>query len=660
MPNIVGITKDPKLLADLEKFCSEVGGDDLRFAGFETCAEFESLYFKKPQVAEESEEPVADLRLFSELQIILVAEDAFEGKAVDVIQELLKQTRIHGYWPEENRTRIIFLKFEEDTFDKLTVIHPAIEDLIFLPLDKPLLMQKLEIFLGLPELSKPSFLFAQEVKTEVEVSKIVTLERLNDCSLAIRNKVALKPGVRGKFYLAPPSSKNKIRFFGKAYRSEPHPDHPGEFLVYFFFFGVRKNEISLIRQWLGSDKKYHSLLDEDPKKFSFNADNMFLSEEDRRAKTVAIIDPDSQHSQNLKDFIERKADQISITEFSSYRTFFELGLSKDNPADFEPSPSDSKDLPAGFLKIKVDAEKKTLIHCEPPISPDLKFCGHAMDQLFVEGQNSWWKIFELKQNQVFFDDAYLNPGAQRVLFAQNTEGVWLGFNVTFNGEPSELSLDFQPLTSEQLLLSTPTVSQLKSIDALVIDTAFVSQNFDSWMTGLLDHALSVGAIKRREDLKIIFMSEKEDHLDEAWLKCDNVIAFILKPTDHKSVTVALAEALNLKYTLFTFSNLGWIRPGLRTHLSKPVELSQLSEFGAVINTSTPFKEGAFFFLRKGIFDEAPNGCLSARVYKTIPHPTDEGRFLAHATYYGINDFFLKHARSYMREQYAASKGKSGE
>lgn len=666
MPNIVGITKDPKLLSDLDKFTKELGGDELRFAGFHSLAEFESLYFKTPsqppEPLEGNEEEGADLRLFSEVHFIIFAEDAL--KESDSPKEcgvhLLEESKTHGLWPEENRTRIIYLKFEEDGFDKLSVMHPAIEDLIFLPLDKPLFMQKLELFLGLPELIKPSYLFTQEVDESVEVSKIVTLERLNDCSLAIRNIVPLKPGVRGKFYLTPPASKKIIRFFGKAYRTEPHPEYPGEYLVYFFFFGVRKNEISIIRQWLSSSNKYHSLKKDDPKQFAFNPDNMFLSEDDRRVRSVAIIDQNQDHAEHLKEFLERKIDLISISHFSSYRLFHELGLSSGQKEDFEPKAGESSHLPKGQLSILCDPGSKNLLKISPEPDPELLFCGRPMNEVFVEGQNSWWKIFDLKQNEVHFEDAASGffGNTRKLLFAKDSEENWLGFNVTFEKNEKGLSLNFEIVETSELIDQMQTVKQIEQLDAIIIDTAFVSDNFESWLTGLIDQAKAAGALKDPEKLKIIFMSEKEDHLDEAWLKCDNVMAYILKPADHKSVAVTLVESLKLETSVYTFSNLGWIHPHLRTHLSKPVQLSQLSEYGATINTSTPFKEGSFFFLRKGIFDEAPNDCLSARVYKTIAHPSEEGRYLAHVTYFGINDSFLKHARSFMREKYAESKGSS--
>lgn len=686
MPNIVGITKDDKVRTDLEKICQELGGDELRFAGFSTIQEFESLYFRKAEekalnespppsteetspedsstANEESSAEETDLRLFSEVHMILLAEDAISGANMkDAAIGILKQTKVHKYWPEENRTRIIGLRFEEENFDKLGLLHPALDDLIFLPIDQPLLMQKLEIFLKLPEVSKPSFLFYQNVDTPVEISKIVTLEKLNDCALAIRNKTPLKKGVRGKFYLFPPSQKEAIRFFGKVFRCEPHPEVQGEYLVYFFFFGVRKREVSVIRKWLSSNANYSSLDNEDESRFAFNPDDLFATEEDKNSVSVAIVDYDTNHAKNLKEFLERKIGRLSISSFDSFALFYEMGLELEDKKDqFTPNPSEISFLPPGGLKLVCDPETKNLKEVVTQSQEGAQFCGHPMESVFVEGQSQWWKFFELKQNQVFFEDVISSPKnspLSRLLFAQDATGNWIGFQVQFLLTDEHLTMEFQAVDSNQLIELMPSVKKLETLSTLIIDTRFVSENFEAWLSALLERAQKCGAIRKPEDLNIILISDREDHLNEEWLKTDQISSLVLKPTDHKTIAVILAECTQNKNTIFTFANLGWIEPKLRTHLSKPVQLAQLGEFGATINTSTPFKEGSFFFLRKGIFDEAPNGCLAARVYHTEPHPSDEGRYLIYTTYFGINDYFLKHARSYMREQYAAAKGKSG-
>jgi len=510
--------------------------------------------------------------------------------------------------------------------------------------------------LNLPKLVKPGFLYSQEVKDPVEISKIVTLEKINDCALAVRNKTPLEEGVRGKFYLKPPQGKNTIRFFGKVFKSEPHPEVPGEFLVYFFFFGMRKQEVSQLRQWLNSNSNYQSLLDSDPKNFSFNPDDMFLSDEEKKLKSVVIVDYDENHAQNTLDFLERNVFQLTLNSYPSYALFFEVGLAVEGlPADFQPNSSESAHLPLGSLKVVCEAETKNLKEVLPQASEELEFCGYAMTEIFKEGENGWWELFKLTQNEVFFSEGVENAPAKKVLFVRSKEKGWLGFEVSFARNDQEVSLDFKPINANQMIEKMPRVEKLSSLSALIIDTKFVPEHFDSWLTALTERAVKSGALARAEDLKIILMSEREDRLDEAWLKCKNVVSFLLKPVDYKGLAVALTEAVQIKHSPYVFSNLGWIQPKVRTHLSKPVELAQLGEFGATINTSTPFKEGSFFFLRKGIFDEAPNSCLAARVYKTEEHPSEEGRYLVHVTYFGITDYFLKHARSSMRERYASAK-----
>ncbi len=669
MPNIIAIAKDEKLLADLERICQELVKEDLHFAAFKSSEEFESLYFKSSspsQSDKENDEESApeDLRLFSHIHIILMAEDALKGKIKDTALEYLTKTRQKGFWPEENRPRILAFRFAEDIFDKLSFTHPALEDLVFLPLDKPLLMQKLEIYLNLPKLIKPSYLYSHETKIPIEISKIVTLDRLNDCALAIRNKVPLMVGVRGKFYLFPPGSKNVIRFFGKVYRTEPHPEYPGEFLVYFFLFGVRKTEISTIRQWLSSSSHYQSLKDESTKAFFINPDDMFLTEEEKALYSIAIVDPDVDHTKNLVHFLERKVDRLSISHFDSFSAFYELGLATQGSEDsdsFVPQPSTAEHLPATGLRFTCNSESKALTKVEIKDPENDRFCGHLMSEYFQEGEKNWWSLFELKQNEIIFKEAISQPGeTKRILFAKTSEAQWLGFDVTFKPEGSDVEVLIEPLDSAQLAERYLPYKKLPKLSALIIDARLIANvNFDSWKTALFERAMAAGAIGKPEDLKIILTSESESHMDESWLHTNQVIALLQKPVDQKSMAVVLTEALRNPNTPYRFDNLGWITPGLKTHLSKPVVLERVSEYGATINTSTPFKEGSFFFLRKSIFDEAPNNCLAARVYQSEPHPSEEGRYQVHVTYFGINDNFLKHARSFVREQYAAAKEKSG-
>src|SRR5262249_8081706 len=155
--------------------------------------------------------------------------------------------------------RLVMLKYEDDGIGKLDVIHPLLDDLIYLPLDRLIFLQKLEILLHLPKRVKPTYLFNQEVKQDIEISKVAKLDRLSDVGLAIRNPVPLKKGLPGHFYMILPGEKARLEVRGKVFRSEPHPEFPGQFLVYFTFFGLAKSSLTAIRRTLSKANRYQSL-----------------------------------------------------------------------------------------------------------------------------------------------------------------------------------------------------------------------------------------------------------------------------------------------------------------------------------------------------------------------------------------------------------------
>ena len=107
--------------------------------------------------------------------------------------------------------------------------------------------------------------------------------------------------------------------------------------------------------------------------------------------------------------------------------------------------------------------------------------------------------------------------------------------------------------------------------------------------------------------------------------------------------------------MFNFKNLGWSSPSLSVHISKAVELEALSEFGATLRSFQRLAPGTLIFLRQSIYENAPNQCLAARIYACEDHPSEKGQFQVFATYFGINDAFLKFARTWIRENYAQQK-----
>ncbi len=178
-----------------------------------------------------------------------------------------------------------------------------------------------------------------------------------------------------------------------------------------------------------------------------------------------------------------------------------------------------------------------------------------------------------------------------------------------------------------------------------------------WIEALRLRVNQVGLTKQLQDLKFFVIADNDARASGPLLNCPDILGLLIKPVDSRQLQFLLAEYLPNKHCVYQFDNLGWAQPALSVHVSKSVELEALSEFGATLKARQPLAPGTMIYLRKSIYDNAPNSCLAARVYACEPHHQDKDHFQVFTTYFGINDQFLKFARTWIRENYAQQKGK---
>ena len=148
-----------------------------------------------------------------------------------------------------------------------------------------------------------------------------------------------------------------------------------------------------------------------------------------------------------------------------------------------------------------------------------------------------------------------------------------------------------------------------------------------------------------------------DEVPDAWLNIPEILGAFRRPVDLRQMLFSFSENLSNHNTRYQFPNLGWSQPSLNVHVAKGIELEAVSEYGATLKSAQRLIPGTMVYLRKGIFDQAPNECLAARVYACEEDPADAAYFQIYVTYWGINDAFLKFARTWIRENYALTRAK---
>lgn len=613
---------------------------------------------------EEQEKLALELKVFPTIDLIILRMDSGKDKPRAWFTKVKAEIRKRNMITEERgEVRVVLLKFEDDGVSKLDLLDPIIDDLIFLPLDRSLFLQKIDIVLALPKSASPRFLFNQAIEMTIEVSKLTKLEKLSDIALVIRNPTRLMNGMLGHFYFIFPNQKNIIEVFGKAFRSEPNPEHPGEYLVYFFFMGVKKNMLTQIRSYLSKAKGYHSLLTESKEKFEFNPDDLFASEEARRVREVVVVDFDQVNLQHLHQSITDEMDQVRVIKETSYISFLKKYLRNSAPGVVH-SPVEPEELFAESIKFRIDPQTLNMMELLSPCKDEDLWFGYSCAELKTDLQG-WKKPFRSPDQQERLAEAFqlaIIGNKHRTILEmhrQNGDIKLVGCLITQEPDGS-LIFEYHVPTIEELNAftgdSTPE-GQLQKLDLIIVDVGFMGNNFAGWIEGLSAAARQKGVLAEKERLKIMVMVDEHQNIDLKRFSQPEIVGMIYKHGDLRSMLVQISNHIENKFTIYQINNAGWATANFNIHVAKDIQLEQISEFGVTIRLPRPMRPGTFLFMRKSIFDNAPNQCLAARFYACEESSKYPGEYQCSALYYGINDMFMKFARQWFRESYAQSKQK---
>lgn len=659
LPNVIAVIQDDRVRRQVEQYLGELDLEDLRFVTFRYNQEFQNLYFRDrsndppPPEGEEG----AELKLFSEIHMVIFAVDSIGEKAPSWLDKLKHNLKAFNYWPESG-TRSVMLKFEDDGLNKLDLLHPSLDDLIYLPLDRLVFLQKMQILLSLPKRVSPRYLFNQEVKQTIEISKITKIDRLSDVALGIRNPVPLRRGLVGHFFINFPDGKTRLELYGKVLRSEPHPEFPNQYLIYFAYFGISKMALTVLRQFLAKSPRYQSLLNDDRMRFRAGDDERF-DDSTRLSYGVALIDSDEQAGQSLTNSITKEIDRVRVINESSFQHFVYKHFERDASLDgTPPKPTDESDFYATPLSLTLNATDLKCLSVDPGPNPEGLFIGHVAADLFADPEK-WKSLLDGKEPLLVLEESVQLAKRGRVLNKMLTlkdqaeERRAVNFKIYKGATEDVVTVELHPASLTEIMTRMSSSEKEENLDAVIIEANFTPDDPAAWIEGVRNRAQVAGLTKEPDQIKFFMITDGE--IRPSWLASKDVPNVFVRPVDGRQLMFLLSEYLPNHFTMYRFDNLGWTSPSMSVHVAKEVELEALSEFGATLKTNLRLAPGTMVYLRKSIFSNAPNQCLAARVYSCEEHPSDKGFFQVFTSYFGINDAFLKFARTWIRENYAQQK-----
>lgn len=616
-----------------------------------------------------------ELDLLGSIDLILLKFTMIKNFRKGYISKTLKQIADYGYQPLNKKTKFLILKYEDDGTKKIDLLDPRINDLIYLPLDRALFLQKLDIVLAQPELIVPKFLFQQDVDMDISISKRTFIEDISDVGIGIRNPMALKPGLMGHFYFEFPGDEETIEIYGKVQRSTPHPEIEKQFIVYFTFVAISRDILTKVRRFLSQNPRYMNLKSEDKEEFKFNPDNVFNTEDQRRVKNIVVVNPDEKMIQQISSNINDNFDQVRVVGDTSYSNFLKKYFNDDtdnetpaeSPIDLESTrPVSSEDLCGDSLIFYVHSSNHSILAPLPPSEySELEVLGYPAYEM-LSHTDKWLKMmFPLEDSRDEMKEALGAAWMGRtvsktiILRNKNMDPKAALVKMEKRSEDESIKVTFEPaseqLVKEKILLEAP----ISTFDCIIIDSHYVPEDIDSWILGLSDYCKLKALLPEDKKLKIIVMGNEDSQLDPSLYSHTNIRGICQAPLDTRSFLLSVSAAINNNFSIYSFDNISWLDTRIPVQIAKPVKLLKISEFGGSINCPVPIAPGTFLFVRGNIFNQAPRGNLCIRFYGSEKTEDEDYPYTCHMLYYGINENFMKFARNWFRETYAASKQKQG-
>ena len=581
----------------------------------------------------------------------------------------------------------------------------SVDDLVLKPLDRSLFLQKVECLLAFDPAASPSFLFRQKTSLIVEMGKDTTIDRVGESGFAIRNPSPLVDGVFARAYSDLFGEGRERAVYGRSYQSERHPQFPGEYLVYFSFFGITHAQLQRVRKFIRAQAGFrvrgaNAVLVAKPNPIKSRMPMTPLKAAGKSGKAaaapeppgpelpklhVAAIDVDPFASQELAEALESNFTNVKVHRFPSYSSFLMTLRGPDPKAKAVPAPTPAPvapvmdlaapDAPIGGAEgvlegrprqmILVRAENLGAVQFDPPVEDEERAFGASGGDL-RDRPDAWLEAFQGDERdglKEFVSVVASGRAAGRASMARLANGSVAYFEVRGSVQKAEdgagealVRLDFKTIDQaayERLAMGPASLAPDGGFVAVYIDGALVLQDVAAWSAGLrevLDTQSSIGA----KGAPVFVLGDEGSSASPEKFRHAGVRDFIHRPLDRRILiekTAVALPALTLKSESPQAEFHACTAP---VKVMKDVEIEEFSEYGALIKHHMPLRDDAYMALLAPALSGDEPDPVWARCTLCEKEAEGDG-FHCYFRFFGIGEAALKRIRSWIREDYVHKK-----
>lgn len=574
---------------------------------------------------------------------LLVCKDELLGHTH---MDLLKKTRElfirKKLCSAEAPTNVVLTAFDQEKFRIKDLEEIFINNVIMKPFDGLILQEHLATALLGRKPVKASLVHRMKTKVEVEMIKDVQTESFSDLGFVTRSPREVPVGVVAKYYGDLFSGSKRTHVYAKCWKSEKHPEIPGEFRCWFTYFGSEPQSHAEYRRKLAQMQAPEVFLLKSQGKKSDQVPEALLG----------LVEPSDQRRKELKHNFESHMPGVKVMEFASWAEFHLMV----DPIGYEGHQKEvawSGDQPMVAI---FDLQGKKIQTTEPLLDGKTLF-GYTMAELlnldFLKliadvSQTEWVKCIVQKRLPVGPDPvlAIRSPRGQFLVKVLSLEEVKDATQVS-----TGIKVMFTKPNLQDRLAWYQAQSKLQSPLMALVSPQEIIQSIplDLW-TSLRE------SYQKKWQTELTTLMYAEKNIDESNFRSmrPGILDLFYFQPDLSQIYRKLSLVCDRPFD----ENFKFFLAKADVRVANPIEIQELSEASLVMKYYRPMSLGSFrkFVLPKATGDKVLE-YLGTCNYSE-PDPNNKEVHLNYFVFFGITDAFLKNIRVWIRENYAHEKEKA--
>ncbi len=543
----------------------------------------------------------------------------------------------------EDPTAFVLTAFDSPDFKRKEFENKVLTNVIFKPFDRLILTQHLTFAIDGRHPPSKYTVTNQKTTALVELLKDVDLESISDIGIVTRSDRAIEAGSVSKYYGRSFMSNRQRSLFAICKGSIKHPTIPDSFRCAFTFFSADQTQITNLRKFTRDkamkDFDYDWLPKAAPKIADFN---------------VILLDEEEATPSGLQGMMDKAFSYIRITSYVSFASFMS---DLDPSRALEQRDSNLKALGgANSVVLTFDMSGSNFLSLESDKKDLRELFGIPLSEL--KARSNWFATAMGADMREKFRK-YVQSGAlgtENVLSLIFNEVPFVVRVMDVKKEPGKFHLTIvEPSKAEQVGFYQTNTKLQKPIHLIIANHRLFGAGATERWTEIKETLKK----KFNNDVMVVATTKKDFSDAEEKALAGIVQDIFFKPIDRVYFLQKIKTLFPYLIDKAERVNIRGVAHSEQIKSVNPVIVTEISEAGFVMKYYRPINLGSFreIVLWQPYEIGAPE--LLATCNYVEEDSAQKGSFKCHFVFFGINDYFLKVIRVWIRDNYILSKENQG-